>query len=64
MPKGVEHTNRPYEDCSRYEVILALMPKGVEHSEFEHEVGDLVAPVILALMPKGVEHVKNEVPPC
>ena len=36
-------------------MILALMPKGVEHVILPH-VSATAVTVILALMPKGVEH--------
>ena len=38
-----------------FNVILALMPKGVEHRMDDRAWGNYKS-VILALMPKGVEH--------
>ncbi len=41
------------------DVILSLMPKGVEH--YKNENGQIYKQdVILSLMPKGVEHTNKE----
>ena len=56
MPKGVEH-GKPLEQMRRMTaVILALMPKGVEHAPSSNRRLSGGQCVILALMPKGVEH--------
>ncbi len=38
-----------------YEVLTAVMPKGVEHKRFGNG-SNPSAPVLTAVMPKGVEH--------
>ena len=56
MPKGVEHEKTLVVNGVSVTVILALMPKGVEHSGDGQWNSGTNTLVILALMPKGVEH--------